>query len=491
MKKNLFYLFALICSVSLFTACSDDDAPDYTQAIENEIAGGYKGTLDVVLDQLPLATDAPQKVTVEKAGPTAINLSLKNFELIIPVGDVMLHNCTLTQVSGGYAFTGKDVLSVNADGLSLECDIDVKGTVSGNNLSVVLDIAANLGGQNQQVKVTYDGVKLNGNESTAAELISFTIDDERISVAPEIDQENGIISFVVDKDVTDFKFAPEITVSDGATVTPASGVEQDFSNEVKYTVVSEDYSTVKVYTVKRPFLGALFDFDQWNEAGTMPMPTDVWASGAAAASILGGKDLLVKEDRGDGTFAAKMKTFEYAGEANSLFPKITAGSLFSGKFDMMPALSGKRLECTKFGVAAEKMISGKPVTFKGWYKYQSGEKFLDASEDIQGVVVPDKKDECAIQAVLYKAVDAEGNDVQLTGVDINTSEHIVAYAFLADGTEKAEFTSFTIPFTYKEDYDAEVAYKLAIVCTSSKEGDHFKGAGESTLWVDNFEIICE
>lgn len=25
MKKNLLYLFALICSVSLFTACSDDD----------------------------------------------------------------------------------------------------------------------------------------------------------------------------------------------------------------------------------------------------------------------------------------------------------------------------------------------------------------------------------------------------------------------------------------------------------------------------------
>ena len=31
MKKNLFYLFALICSMSLFTACSDDDeAPDYS-----------------------------------------------------------------------------------------------------------------------------------------------------------------------------------------------------------------------------------------------------------------------------------------------------------------------------------------------------------------------------------------------------------------------------------------------------------------------------
>ena len=39
MKKSLFFLFALICSMSLFTACSDDDDPDYSKVIEEEIAG--------------------------------------------------------------------------------------------------------------------------------------------------------------------------------------------------------------------------------------------------------------------------------------------------------------------------------------------------------------------------------------------------------------------------------------------------------------------
>ena len=34
-------------------------------------------------------------------------------------------------------------------------------------------------------------------------------------------------------------------------------------------------------------------------------------------------------------------------------------------------------------------------------------------------------------------------------------------------------------------------YKFAIVCSSSKDGDRFKGAGGSTLTVDNFEVICE
>lgn len=57
MKKNLFYLFALICSMSLFTACSDDDdAPDYSKAIESEIAGDYKGTLDIKLEGTTIAS---------------------------------------------------------------------------------------------------------------------------------------------------------------------------------------------------------------------------------------------------------------------------------------------------------------------------------------------------------------------------------------------------------------------------------------------------
>ena len=42
MKKNLFYLFALICSMSLFTACSDDD-DDKKEAV----AGTYTGTITV------------------------------------------------------------------------------------------------------------------------------------------------------------------------------------------------------------------------------------------------------------------------------------------------------------------------------------------------------------------------------------------------------------------------------------------------------------
>ena len=38
MKKNLFFLFALICSMSLFTACSDDD----DDKIKDPVIGTWK-----------------------------------------------------------------------------------------------------------------------------------------------------------------------------------------------------------------------------------------------------------------------------------------------------------------------------------------------------------------------------------------------------------------------------------------------------------------
>ena len=40
MKKNLLYLFILICSVSLFTSCGDDDENDDNKA---NVAGTYAG----------------------------------------------------------------------------------------------------------------------------------------------------------------------------------------------------------------------------------------------------------------------------------------------------------------------------------------------------------------------------------------------------------------------------------------------------------------
>lgn len=68
----------------------------------------------------------------------------------------------------------------------------------------------------------------------------------------------------------------------------------------------------------------------------------------------------------------------------------------------------------------------------------------------------------------------------------------LTYAAL-DGTANADWASFEENFVYVEgqSYDVTKKYKLAVVCSSSKEGDHFRGAKNSTLIIDNLEIIGE
>ena len=61
----------------MFTSCDDDD----NFPIENQIAGEYKGTLDVSMGGQSMAMDMPQNITVDKASSNAINLTLANFNI--------------------------------------------------------------------------------------------------------------------------------------------------------------------------------------------------------------------------------------------------------------------------------------------------------------------------------------------------------------------------------------------------------------------------
>ena len=51
MKKNLFYLFALICSMSLFTACSDDDDENWKK-VPNQIITAENLELETNIQQV-------------------------------------------------------------------------------------------------------------------------------------------------------------------------------------------------------------------------------------------------------------------------------------------------------------------------------------------------------------------------------------------------------------------------------------------------------
>ena len=82
--------------------------------------------------------------------------------------------------------------------------------------------------------------------SSEKNILSFTFIVEGTTYTSTIS--NTAITAQLPEDTNLTTLTPTITFSKGATVTPNSGVAQDFSKEVSYTVTAEDKST-KIYKV--------------------------------------------------------------------------------------------------------------------------------------------------------------------------------------------------------------------------------------------------
>lgn len=500
MKEKLVCLLMLLCSINFFSACSSDDEPAYP--IDQEIAGTYKGALNIELGGFNIVENLPKNISLTKANGNQINLELKDFSFgASSFGDIILSNCEVKKNGNTYMFTSSQTLTTLPPAIG-DCPITVNGTITDGKLNVKLVITVTK--LNQVVNVVYDGVRLKGNESSEAKINSFSFDSPIVTDQPVIDETNGTITFKVSDKATDdeLKLTPTITISDKATITPANGVQQDFSgtNSVVYTVVAED-GTIKEYRVSVAGRQVVlkYSFEEWeNVPGSFfaneynkPQPTSELATsaeGAAMLKFMGVTDVPVfkSTDKQSGSYAIKLVTMDTSDKANKLVPAITSGSLFTGKFVMGDLDNDSKLTFTQFGIP----YTHKPLAFKGWYKYTPGAKFIDGSDVNNIVTVPNKIDECSIQAVLYKI---SNDNETLTGLDINTSDKRVAVAQLSDGTAKTEYTYFNIPFKYLagKSYEEGAKYKIAIVCSSSKEGDFFKGAGGSTLILDELEIVSE
>jgi hypothetical protein len=94
------------------------------------------------------------------------------------------------------------------------------------------------------VMVYFTACKEDTLRSSECDIVSFAVDGE----AWTIKGTDITHSYPANTDVSALK--PTITVSEGATVSPASGVPLDFAANVAYTVTAEDGTTKKTYTVK-------------------------------------------------------------------------------------------------------------------------------------------------------------------------------------------------------------------------------------------------
>lgn len=497
--KYLSFLFAALVSVGcMFTSCDDDD----NFPIENQIAGEYKGTLDVSMAGQSMATDMPQNITVDKAASNAINLTLANFNIAgMSVGDVTLTGLVLNeQNSGTYSFSGTQSLTL-ADPVGT-VPVEYFGVITNGKITIDLGITWN----DMDIAVAYQGDKLNGTESGEAAITAFSFkadeDDDLsfITSQPVINADNSITFSVADTTTTEHlqTLQPVVEVSAGATYT-ASG--SDYMTGVTYTVVSENGRNIATYTVRiASRINSLkYSFDEWTTSSqngfTRYEPTeDGLAScndGASKLITFGYKGgFPVMTDAGyESEYSAKMVTLRTVGAGFGFAPAVTTGSVFTGTFETNFSLDPQeQLLSTKFGIAYDK----KPLTMKGVYKYQAGTNFIDGSDKNDIKENTGDIDQGSVIGVLYEATDDAGKEVILTGQDINSSNYRVAVATFYC-SDQAEWTEFNVNFEMLEGktYDPSKTYKLALVCSSSKDGNLFKGAENSTLWVDNLEVIGE
>lgn len=175
MKRISFLMFAmLIGSMSLFTACGDDDDNDTTPS--GIVAGTYSGTLVASIEGQVVANEA-KSLSLEKNGDNAVDVVIKEFTLNvvlgnndpIPVnlGDLKVGKCTVAQKDGKSTFSGTENLTgvkvPLAPGLEVtaDCKVDiVNATVEGNKLSLPIDVAVSTNGEELlSVKVQYTGTK--------------------------------------------------------------------------------------------------------------------------------------------------------------------------------------------------------------------------------------------------------------------------------------------------------------------------------------------
>lgn len=297
------------------------------------------------------------------------------------------------------------------------------------------------------------------------------------------------------------------SMTEGATISPANGSLQDFSaGAVAYTVTAEDGEHQRIYSVVFKEQGSTMDpqglysfehvevsssgnaqyhvFYELNGDGSKNY---LWASGNEGVSIVH-SDFTVDQypthaiDDGYQGKALCLTTIDAGFLARMANKPIAAGNLYWGTFDVSKVMT-QPLKSTVFGVPVNK----EPQKVTGYYKYQPGSEFTDASMN----VIADRVDEANIYAVFFRNQNEAGESIHLYGDSVLTSPYIVTKAQMASLPATDEWTRFEMTFEGGE-VDANVlatyGYSMTLVFSSSKGGDSFEGAIGSTLYVDEVEV---
>ena len=331
----------------------------------------------------------------------------------------------------------------------------------------------------------------NKTVSDKAELEDFTVSASGnfSPVKTVIDSEEGIIQVFNQADFKSSDFpvvlTPELVLSEGATVSPASGTQVTFSDSedfVKYIIVSEDGNNVKeyIFTIRdgqMPNAG----FENWfMETGMNGKPfqqpgnyaeSAVWATanmGTSIYSIYGTSP--VKE--GNNTLA-KIET------VTTVALPLVAGALYIGEFDLDGAVEDPTnpVAAAKLGIP----FYGKPKAVEFKYSFKAGAQMIQAVLKEPGnlfggfnVYNLEGKDKFGVEAVVENR----------TG----ETKTVLAKVNYQSDVDVEELTPLRLNLEYSSNLEPTHFY---VSFSPSFDGGTFKGAIGSTLIIDDVKLIYD
>lgn len=240
-------------------------------------------------------------------------------------------------------------------------------------------------------------------------------------------------------------------------------------------------------------------FEEWNTSSKAYLAcTDessmFWDTGNHGSATMN-KNVTTPDEniKHGGNYSAKLSS-QFVGIGS--IGKFAAGNIFVGKYLGTDGTDG----ILGFG----RPFTGRPKALKGYVRYEPGTVEYPKSNfpsELAGEIEKGKPDKGQIYVALTDD-SANKTEKDFTAPFIiktktkqlfdRNASNVIAYGqlTLSTTTEGSGMVEFTIPLEYRDRYcDEEVApTHIIVVCSASKGGDYFAG-GNSTMWVDDFELV--
>lgn len=282
----------------------------------------------------------------------------------------------------------------------------------------------------------------------------------------------------VDADLTESTFSKEIT-----GLTPGTTYEYQAMDGTQASTVTCEFTTETA--AQFPNSG----FESWS--GDSPMfvygsgEEMFWDSGNVGASTMGGNVTTPDETyKHGGKYSAKLKS-------QTIVVQFAAGNIFIGKYlkTEMQGLTGHGI--LGFG----RSFASRPKSLHGYIRYESGvvdkggDKISNGEQDkgIIYIALTSGEGESYDDGTQWSCIVRTKNQKYFD----KNADNIVAYGekIWETSTEGDGMIEFTIPLDYRK-LDV-LPNRIVLVAAASQFGDYFQGSNNSTMWLDDMELIYE